>query len=362
MNHTDRAASYTLAELARRFDLRLEGDGAIAITHVGTLENGGEGAIAFLANPRYRGQLETTRASAVIVSPDDAARTSRPRLVARDPYASFARIAQFLHPAPAFEPGMDATARVDRTAAVAQSARIGPYAVIEARARVGERAQIGAHCVVGADTSVGDDCVLNAHVTLYPRTVIGPRTVLHSGAVIGADGFGLAESDQRWIRIPQTGRVVIGADCEIGANTTIDRGTVDDTVLGDDVKLDNQIQIGHNCVIGDHTALAGCVGVAGSTRSGRNCRIGGAAMISGHLEIADGTTVGGGSVVFSTIDSPGVYSSVMPLQPYREWQKTAAQLRHLAQLRERVAALERALGDADAGDSTLRDSNKGSAP
>ncbi|HEY1328815.1 MAG TPA: UDP-3-O-(3-hydroxymyristoyl)glucosamine N-acyltransferase [Casimicrobiaceae bacterium] len=345
-----RTASYTLAELARRFDARLDGDGAVAITHLGSLENAGEGAIAFLANARYRGQLATTRASAVILTPGDAAHTTRPKLVSENPYATFARIAQLLHPPRAFTPGIDPTARVDPGASVANSAAVGPYAVVEARARIAERAQVGSHCVVGEDSSVGEDAVLNPHVTLYPRTSIGARTVVHSGAVIGADGFGLAEAEGRWIRIPQTGRVVIGADCDIGANTTIDRGAIEDTVLGADVKLDNQIQIGHNCVIGDHTAVAGCVGVAGSTRIGRNCRIGGAAMISGHLSIADGTIVGGASVVFSSIESSGYYTSVMPLQPYREWQKTAAQLRNLARLRERVIALEQALRRAQAGD------------
>jgi UDP-3-O-[3-hydroxymyristoyl] glucosamine N-acyltransferase len=343
---TDRAASYTLAELARRFGLRLEGDGSIAITRVGTLESAQQGAIAFLANRRYRPQLATTRASAVVVGPADAAHTPCARLVSDNPYAAFARIAHLLNPPPALEPGIDATARIDASASVAGSASVGPYAVIEAGARIGERAQVGAHCVVGPQSVIGDDCVLKPRVTLYARTRIGARTVVHSGAVIGADGFGFAEAEGRWLRIPQTGSVVIGADCDIGANTTIDRGTIDDTVIGDDVMLDNQIQIGHNCVIGDHTALAGCVGVAGSTRIGRNCRIGGAAMISGHLAICDGTTVGGGSVVFSSIDAPGMYSSVMPLQPYREWQKTAAQLRNLARLRDRVVALERALHDA----------------
>ncbi len=131
-------------------------------------------------------------------------------------------------------------------------------------ASIGERAVVGAHCVVGdARASATTSCSM-PRVTLYPRCVIGARTLVHSGAVIGADGFGMAEDDGRWLKIPQIGRVVIGDDVEIGANTTIDRGAIDDTVIEDDVKLDNQIQIGHNCVIGAHTAIAGCVGIAGS--------------------------------------------------------------------------------------------------
>jgi UDP-3-O-[3-hydroxymyristoyl] glucosamine N-acyltransferase len=195
--------------------------------------------------------------------------------------------------------------------------------------------------VVGAGAALADDVVLRPHVVIYPGTVLGARTLVHSGAVLGADGFGMADAEGRWLKIPQAGRVVIGEDCEIGANTCIDRGAIDDTVIEDDVKLDNQIQIGHNCVIGRHTAIAACVGIAGSTRVGPNCRIGGAAMISGHLNIAAGVTISGGTTVFGDIDAPGIYTGAFPTMPYREWQKAASQLRQLARLRRRIIALER---------------------
>ena len=358
---TDSAATaIPLSELARRTGATLAGSGDVAIARVGTLERAGPGDIAFLANPRYRAQLAQTRASAVIVSPADASRTALPRLVSDNPYAVFAAVAQILHPAPAAEPGIDATARVHRDAVVAPSASVGPYAVVEARARIGARARVGAHGIVGADASIGDDVVLHPRVTLYPRTVIGARSIVHSGAVLGADGFGMAEAEGRWLKIPQAGRVVIGADCEIGANTTVDRGAIDDTVIEDDVKLDNQIQIGHNCFVGAHTAIAGCVGIAGSTRIGRNCKIGGAAMISGHLTIADGAIVSGATTVFESIVEPGMYTGILPAQPHREWQKNAVQLRHLAQLRRRVAALEHALARAG-GDAAGLDPHKESA-
>jgi UDP-3-O-[3-hydroxymyristoyl] glucosamine N-acyltransferase len=173
--------------------------------------------------------------------------------------------------------------------------------------------------------------------------VLGPRTIVHSGAVIGADGFGMAEQDGRWLKVPQVGRVVIGADVEIGANTTIDRGALGDTVVEDDVKLDNQIQIGHNCRIGAHTAIAGCTGIAGSTTIGRNCKIGGAAMIIGHLDIADGTTISASTGVFESIRTPGVYTSAFPALPHREWQYVASVLRRLRSFANRVRALERVL-------------------
>jgi UDP-3-O-[3-hydroxymyristoyl] glucosamine N-acyltransferase len=345
----------TLADLARETGVTLDGDGGVLVHRVGTLERAGPGDIAFLANPRYRRALDDTRASAVIVSPSDAPATRLPKLVSTNPYATFARVARLLQPAAPHEPGIAPTALVESSAEVAPSASIGPFAVVEAGARIGERVRIGAHCVVGRDSLIGDDSELRPRVTLYARTVLGRRALVHSGVVLGADGFGMAEEAGRWIRIPQAGRVVVGDDCEIGANTTIDRGAIDDTILEDDVKLDNQIQVGHNCVIGAHTAIAACVGIAGSVRIGRECRIGGAAMISGHLSIADGTVVSGGTVVFGDIDRPGVYTGAFPILPYREWQKAAAQIRQLGRLRARVAALEEALRRAGRETSTLAD-------
>ena len=345
------AAEYRLDELARRCGAAVDGDGATTIARVGTLEHAGPGAIAFLANPRYRAQLATTRAAAVIVAPDDAAATSLPKLVASNPYAVFARVACILHPPEATVPGIHPTAVVDPSARVAATAAVGAFTVIGARAVIGGQAAIGPHCTIGDDAAIGEATVLDARVSIYPRCVIGPRTLIHSGAVIGADGFGLAQADGQWLKIPQIGRVVVGADVEIGANTTIDRGAIDDTRIEDDVKLDNQIQIGHNCTIGAHTAIAGCVGIAGSTRIGRGCRIGGAAMISGHLEIADGTVISAATLIYDSISEPGVYTGAFPALPHREWKQVASQIRRLRELAERVKSLERALARSDSNNN-----------
>jgi UDP-3-O-[3-hydroxymyristoyl] glucosamine N-acyltransferase len=337
----DSRPGLSLAELARRVNATLEGDGELVVRRIATLEHAQSDAIAFLANPKYRSQLEATRAGAVIVSPADAAATALPKLVSQNPYLTYAKVAMLLHPEPADSPGMHATAVVEDDAEVASDAVVGAHVSIGARARVGRAAKIAAGCVIGADAAIGDGCVLHPNVVVYPRCVIGPRTVVHAGAVIGSAGFGMAEEGGRWLRIPQVGRVVVGADCEIGANTTIDRGAIDDTIIEDDVKLDNQIQVAHNCVIGAHTAIAGCVGIAGSARIGRNCRIGGAAMIGGHLSIPDGTVIGGAAVVMNTIDDAGAYSGAFPLLPYRDWRKVSVRLRRLDELADRVRALER---------------------
>ena len=337
------APGFTLSELATRVGATLDGDGSVVVARVGTLENAGPDAIAFLSGKRYRALLAGTRAGAVIVTAADAAATTRPKLLHANPYATYAKVAAILHPASEAAAGIDATAHVDATASVDATATIGPLAVVGARARIGANAVVAAGACVGDDALIGDGAHLYPHVTIYARCVVGPRTIVHAGAVIGADGFGMAQEDGRWLKIPQVGRVVIGADCEIGANTTIDRGAIDDTVIEDDVKLDNQIQVGHNCRIGAHTAIAGCTGIAGSTQIGRNVQIGGAAMIGGHLTIPDNTIVAGGTTVLSSIKAPGMYNGSFPQMTHREWMYAASHVRRLRALADRVAELELAL-------------------
>ena len=233
--------------------------------------------------------------------------------------------------------------RFRSSAQVAASARIDAGAIVADGARVGERAWVGAGSYVGQGSSIGDDSRLHPSVVVYHDCRIGLRAIIHSGAVIGADGFGIAENAGRWIKIPQIGRVLIGDDVEIGANTTIDRGAIDDTIVEDGVKLDNQVQIGHNVRIGAHTAIAGCVGIAGSASIGRHCTIGGAAVILGHLELVDRVNVSAGTLISRSIHQPGTYTGVFPFDRNASWARNAALLRHLSELADRVRALEELL-------------------
>jgi len=164
-------------------------------------------------------------------------------------------------------------------------------------------------------------------VVVYPKCSLGSRVIVHSGAVIGADGFGIADENGRWVKMPQIGTVRIGDDVEIGANTTIDRGAIDDTVIEDGVKLDNQIQVGHNVRIGAHTAIAGCAGIAGSADIGRHCTIGGAAIIIGHLRIVDHVNISAGTLVSRSLLKPGTYTGVYPFDEHSSWARAAAALR-----------------------------------
>ncbi|MBX9811851.1 MAG: UDP-3-O-(3-hydroxymyristoyl)glucosamine N-acyltransferase [Burkholderiales bacterium] len=335
--------SYSLREISERFGGEIIGDPDVRICRVATLENAGPGAIAFLANERYRQQLNSTRAAAVIVGESMRDATGLPRVVCRDPYTYFARVSGLLNPPRQAQPGRHATAVIDASAVVAEDAEVGPLAVIGRNARIGARCLVGAGCVIGHDVTLGEEVCVNANVTIYDGCQIGSRVILHSGVVIGADGFGIAMADGRWLKVPQIGRVVIGNDVEIGANTTIDRGAIDDTVIEDGVKLDNQIQIAHNVRIGAHTAIAACTGVAGSVRIGRYCRIGGNSGIAGHLNIADHVEISAHTLITKSIDRPGTYTGVYPFDANREWRRNAAQLRHLDDLADRVRTLEQRL-------------------
>ena len=339
------ASGIRLAELAALVGASVDGDGERLVVRVAPIERAGPDAITFLSNASKRHLLAQSTAAAVIVSPADAPGTALPKLVHANPYATYARVATLLHPPAGALPGIHPLASVAADARIDPSAEIRAFASIGARVRVGARAIIESGVTLAEDVVVGEDAHIYPQVTVYAGCTIGARTILHAGVVIGADGFGIAEDGDLWIKIPQLGRVIIGADCEIGASTTIDRGALDDTVIEDDVKLDNQIQIGHNCRIGAHTAVAGCVGIAGSTTIGRNCKIGGAAMIAGHLYIADGTTISAGTLVAKPIKQPGAYAGTFPLLPHRDWRYVASELRHLRTLARRVNELERMLAD-----------------
>ena len=333
--------------MAERFGGEAVGSGDPIIRRVASLRNAGPGDISFFSHARYRSELATTRASAVIVAASDREATALPRIVCADPYLFFAKVARLYHDEEPAAVGIHESAVIMPGAKLASDVCIGPLSVIEEEVEIGRGSRIGAGCFLGRRVKIGAGSRLHAGVTLYPGCEIGELAIIHSGAVIGADGFGFAPEAGAWLKIPQLGGVRIGSDVEIGANTTIDRGALDDTVIEDGVKLDNQIQVGHNVRIGAHTAIAGCVGIAGSTSIGRQCMIGGASMIGGHLTIADRVVLAGGTVVTKSIEVAGTYVSVIPATPAREWRRTVAMLRNIERLSDRFRALARRLSDLE---------------
>lgn len=300
------------------------------------LDAAGPDQLSFLSHPKYQSQLAHSRAGCVIVAPEaQAAALARGDcIVTPAPYVYFAQVTQWVQ-------------RV-RLAQAEAAPRIHPSAVVHARACVAEDACIGPLCVVEADAVIGAGTRLTSRVTVGQGCRLGARCLVHPGAVIGADGFGFAPHEGRWLKIEQLGAVVIGDDVEIGANTCIDRGALADTVIEDGVKLDNLVQIGHNVHIGAHSALAGCAGVAGSAQIGAHCTVGGGAVVLGHLSLADGVHVSAASVVTRSLPRAGHYTGFFPLDDNARWEHNAAVVKQLDRLRAQVRTLSQRLDAAAA--------------
>jgi UDP-3-O-[3-hydroxymyristoyl] glucosamine N-acyltransferase len=296
--------------------------------------------VGFVANPTYREQLLTTRLGAVVVNEAMAADCPVAALVHVNPHATFARIAAVLHPAPPLNPGVHSSAVVHPSAQIDASAEIAAFVVIGAGARIGPRCRIAAHCCVGTDVTLGADTRLHERVTVCAGVSVGNRGILHPGAVIGSDGFGNARDGGQWVKVPQLASVRVGDDVEIGANTTVDRGALTDTVIGDGVRLDNLVHVAHNVVIGAHTAIAASTAIAGSTRIGSRCLIGCGVVILGQLSIGDDIVIAGVGVVTRSLDTPGMYSSVFPVEEVHLWRRLVGRFRRLDLLVDRVRKLE----------------------
>ncbi|BDH47030.1 UDP-3-O-(3-hydroxymyristoyl)glucosamine N-acyltransferase [Salmonella enterica subsp. enterica serovar Choleraesuis] len=336
--------SILLADLARELDAELHGDGNIAITGVASMSSAEVGQITFIVNPRYREHLAACNASAVVMTAEDLPWAKGPALVVKNPYLTYARMAQVLDTTPQPAQSIAPSAVIDPSVSLGNNVAIGANAVIESGVTLGDNVRIGAGCFIGKNTRIGAGTRLWANVSVYHEVIIGSDCLVQSGTVIGGDGFGYANDRGTWVKIPQLGRVIIGNNVEIGACTTIDRGALDDTQIGNGVIIDNQCQIAHNVVIGDNTAVAGGVIMAGSLKIGRYCMIGGASVINGHMEICDKVTVTGMGMVMRPITEPGVYSSGIPLQANKVWRKTAALVMNIDEMNKRLKAIERKIG------------------
>jgi UDP-3-O-[3-hydroxymyristoyl] glucosamine N-acyltransferase len=338
----------SLGELAVRFGCELRGDPETQVDHVDTLAHADAHSLTFVANPRYRQQLASTKAGAVVLDAASAADCATAALVCGNPHATYARIAAVLHPLPAAPAGVHPTAVIAASARIDPSAHVGALSVIGEGAVVGPRAFVGPRCLVDEGATLAEDVRLTAGVTICRRVEIGARTIVQPGAVIGGDGFGFAQEGGRWIKVPQTGTVRVGPDVEIGSNTTIDRGAIEDTVIEEGVKLDNLIMIAHNVRVGAHSALAACVGISGSTTIGRRCMFGGQVGVGGHLTISDDVIITGCTMVSHSILRPGVYSGGIPLEEAHVWRRLVARFKRIDSLATRLKALERhTLGGPD---------------
>lgn len=339
--------AYSLQELAQQIGATIRGNADAVVTSIAPLDKADSNQLAFISNPKFREFLAQSQAGALMVTESDVEFCAEHSnlLIVKDPYVAYAILAQYMDKTPKAAQGVHQSAVVSSDAILGKNISIGANAVIEEGVVLGDNVVIGAGCFIGKNAQIGANTQLWANVNIYHEVQIGSDCLIQSGAVIGSDGFGYANDRGRWIKIPQTGTVIIGNHVEIGACTCIDRGALDATVIEDNVIIDNLCQIAHNVHIGTGTAVAGGVIMAGSLKVGRYCLIGGASVINGHMEICDKVTITGMGMVMRPITEPGVYSSGIPLQPNKAWRKTAALTLDIDKMNKRLKAVEKKIAE-----------------
>ena len=319
----------TSGDLVKKLGGELIGDTNILINSVASLESANKNSVSFFNNSKYLSLLKNTKAALVILDRESSGHYAGARIVADNPYLYFAKISRLLNPIKILKKEIHKSAIIHSTCKLGSDIYIGPNVIIEENVSIANGVTIHGGVIIESDNVIGDNSIIHPNVVLKTNTIIGKNCTIYAGAVIGSDGFGYAKDNDKWLAIPQIGKVVLGDNVDIGSNSTIDRGALDDTIISSGVKIDNLVQIGHNCIIGENTIIAGCVGIAGSAKIGKNCAIGGAAMILGHLSITDNVTISPGSMITRSINKSGTYTALMPFQDHEAWLKTAAKIRRL---------------------------------
>ena len=329
----------TLAEIARIVEGEVIGAADVVISGVAPIDEAKVGDITFVANRKYAKQINTTRASAIIIAPQQREIVGKNLVVVSDPYVALGKLLKLFYPLEHEQRGISPEAYVEEGAIVSPEANIFPRAFISHGAKIEKGVVIYPGVYVGRNVSIGEDSVIYANVAIYHSCIIGKRVILHSGVVIGGDGFGFAETGKENVKIPQIGFVQIDDDVEIGANSTVDRATMGKTWIGRNVKIDNLVQIAHNVVIGDHSVLVAQVAVAGSTHIGSKVIIAGQAGVAGHLHVGNGAVIGAKGAVTKDV-APGEYVIGVPAMPAAKFKRAQAGVMLLPKLKERVAALD----------------------
>jgi len=330
----------TARELAQAVGAQLEGDDSIELMGVAAPERASSTDLIFVDAAKHADRAAASAARCVVV-PESISVPGKTLLRAREAKVAFAKAAALLRDASVIASGVHPTAVIAPLAKIAPSANIGPYAVIGEDSHIGDNTQIGAHCVIGTGCWIGADCRIHPRVTLYYNIRVGNRVEIHSGAVLGADGFGYAYGEGRHWKFPQTGIIEVADDVEIGANSTIDRGSLNDTRIAEGVKLDNLVHVGHNVQIGAHTVVAAQTGISGSSVLGHHVIVGGQVGIADHCTLEDGAiagaqagiptgkTIRGGQVVWGT-----------PARPLDKFKEQYAWFARLPELASRIKKLE----------------------
>ncbi len=344
----------TLSELAEELGAELrqgsgQGDaGSRPITGVAGLEHAGPREVSFVANPRYTAAARVTRAAAVLVEPGFPS-LDAPTLRVPNPYLAFARAVGLFYQAPGYEPGVHPTAVVDPTARLGEGVHVGPYVVVGPGVRVGAGRGLLAPAVLYAGVEAGARLWMHAHAVIREGCLLGDDVTLGNGAVVGSDGFGFAKDERgAWVKIPQSGRVVVGNGVEIQANSCIDRASVGETTIADGAKVDNLVQVGHGSTVGEHTLLCAQVGLAGSSHVGRRVILAGQVGVAGHLTIGDGAVATAQTGIPGDV-APSEMVSGYPAMPNRQWLRASAIFARLPEMLRRFGKLERSQADLEAG-------------
>ena len=322
---------FTVAAIAGFLNGEIEGDPDIKVNTVAKIEEGHEGALSFLANPKYEHYIYSTKSSVVLVNKSfvPSAKIGATLIKVDNAYDSFASLLRLVDQSRPRKKGIHPASVVESTARVGSDVYIGPYAYVGENCTIGDGCSVYPHVFVGDNSKLGNNTVLYPGVKIYHDCLIGENCNIHAGTVIGSDGFGFApQSENEYAKIPQLGNVIIEDEVEIGANVAIDRATMGSTIIRRGVKLDNLIQIGHNVEVGENTVMAGQAGIAGSTKIGKNCMLGGQAGIAGHIKIADGTKIGAQGGILGDVKEENTVIIGSPAIDYKQFLKSSVIFRN----------------------------------
>ncbi|MCX6321545.1 MAG: UDP-3-O-(3-hydroxymyristoyl)glucosamine N-acyltransferase [Bacteroidia bacterium] len=335
---------FTAATIAGFLNGEIEGNPDIKVNTVAKIEEGQNGALSFLANPKYENYLYTTKSSVVLVNKSfvPSAKVDATLIKVENAYEAFASLLRLVDQSRPRKKGIHTTAIIEATAKIGSDVYIGPYAYIGENSVIGDGCSVYPHVFIGDNTKLGKNCTINPGVKIYHDCLVGEGCIIHAGTVIGSDGFGFApQSESEYIKIPQLGNVIIEDHVEIGANVTIDRATMGSTIIRKGVKLDNLIQIGHNVEVGENTVMAAQTGIAGSTKVGKNCMFGGQVGIAGHIKIANGTKIGAQAGILGEIKEENTIILGSPAIDYKQFFKSSVIFKKLPELKIKIDTLEK---------------------
>lgn len=335
---------FTAATIAGFLKGEIEGNPDIKVNTVAKIEEGHEGALSFLANPKYEHYIYTTASSVVLVNKSfiPSGKIAATLIKVDNAYESFASLLRLVDQARPRKKGIHPSAVIEPTAKIGSDVYIGPYAYIGENCIIGDGCSVYPHVYLGDNTTLGVNCIINPGVKIYHDCVIGQGCIIHAGSVVGSDGFGFApQSENEYMKIPQLGNVILEDFVEIGANVTIDRATMGSTIIHKGVKLDNLIQIGHNVEVGENTVMAAQTGIAGSTKVGKNCMFGGQVGISGHIRIANGSKIGAQGGVLGDIREENTIIIGSPAFEIKQFMRSTVIFKKLPDLKIKVDKLEK---------------------